>query len=189
MRRVVTAVLPVPAAAAVYGWASWSFAGSSAPSGAPALVGGVVLVLGGCAAYFVLVGGAGGFFGALLLSLGMLLAVAAADQAAERPAAVTCAVREVHTKVQGSAGDGAPPERTVYRLVLGCPGGYPAELKEDRAVAAVGARVRVAYDPAHRVSPELEGETAPWKAAAWAAALIALSATIAWAKRGPAREA
>ncbi|THA56558.1 hypothetical protein [Streptomyces sp. A1136] len=83
----------------------------------------------------------------------MLLAVAAADQAAERPAAATCAVREVHTKVRGSAGDGAPPERTVYRFVLGCPGGYPAELKEDRAVAAVGARIRVAYDPAHRVSP------------------------------------
>ncbi|MGW7103422.1 hypothetical protein [Streptomyces sp. NPDC054838] len=189
VRRVGTAVLPVPAAAAGYGWASWCFAGSSAPTGAVALVGGAALVLGACAAYFVLVGGSGGFFGALLLALGMLLAVAAADQAARRPAVAVCAVREVHTKVQGSAGEGAPPERTVYRFALGCPGGYPAELKEDRAVAAVGEEVRVAYDPGRRVSPELEGATTPSKAASWAAALVALSMTIAWAKRAPAREA
>ncbi|MFC6982321.1 hypothetical protein [Streptomyces cirratus] len=173
------------AAGGVYGWASWCYGASSAPSGAVALVGGAVLVLGSCAAYFVLVGGSGGFFGGLLLSLGMLLTVAAADQAAARPATATCAVREVHTKVQQSAGDGAPPARTVYRFALGCPGGYPAELKEDRAVAAVGEEIRVAYDPAHRVSAELEGRTAPWKPAAWAAALLALSATIAWAKRAP----
>lgn len=62
---------------------SWCFAGSSAPTGVPALVnvttlvGGVVLLLGGCAAYFVLVAGTG----VLLLSLRMLLAVAAACQA------------------------------------------------------------------------------------------------------------
>ncbi|MEU6890333.1 hypothetical protein ABZ934_00760 [Streptomyces sp. NPDC046557] len=188
IRRVGTALLPVAAAAAVYGWASWCFAGSSAPSGAFAVVGGAVLILLACAAYCVLVGATGGFFGALTLSLGTLLVVAAADQAAERPAVARCAVREVHTKVQSSAGEGAPPERTVYRFVLGCPRGYPAELKEDRAVAAVGQEIRVAYDPARRVSPESEGETAPWKAASWAAVLLALSVTIAWAKRAPDRE-
>lgn len=185
VRRAGTAVLPWVAAGGVYGWASWCYGGSSAPSGAVALVGGAVLVLGCCAAYAVLVGGSGGFFGALLLSLGMLLTVAAADQAAARPATATCAVREVHTKVQHSAGEGAPPTRTVYRFVLGCPGGYPAELKEDRAVAEVGDRVEVAYDPAQRVSAELEGRTTPWKPAAWAAALLGLSTVIAWAKRAP----
>ncbi|MEU7062362.1 DUF3592 domain-containing protein [Streptomyces sp. NPDC046161] len=185
VRRAGTALLPWGAAGGVYGWASWCYGGSSAPSGAVALVGGAVLVLACCAVYGVLVGGTGGFFGALLLSLGMLLTVAAADQAASRPATATCAVREVHTKVQHSSGEGAPPTRTVYRFVLGCPDGYPAELKEDRAVAAVGDEVKVAYDPARRVSAELEGRTTPWKSAAWAAALLALSMTVAWAKQAP----
>ncbi|MFB0629729.1 hypothetical protein [Streptomyces sp. AB3(2024)] len=186
--RLATVALPGLAAGAVYAGASWCYAASSAPSGAVAVVGGAVLILGVCTAYSVLVGGAGGLFGALLLSLGLLLAVAAADQAAARTAAATCAVREVHIRVQDSAGEGAPPTRTVYRLVLDCPGGYPAELKEDRPVAARGERIRVAFDPAHRVSPELEGRTRPWKAGLWSAALIGLSTVIAWAKRRPYRE-
>ncbi|MFD8981466.1 hypothetical protein [Streptomyces sp. NPDC059564] len=185
MRRLGTAVLPWLAAGAVYGWAAWCFGGSSAPPGAVALVGGAVLLLGGCAAYFVLVGGTGGFFGALLLSLGLLLAVAAADQAASRPEVAVCPVREVHTKAEHSSGEGAPPTRTVYRFVLDCPGGYPAELKEGRAVAEKGARIRVAYDPRHRVSPELEGRTTPWTATLWAAALLILGTAIAWLKGSP----
>ncbi|MFJ4318027.1 hypothetical protein ACIP46_22520 [Streptomyces lavendulae] len=183
--RTAAVALPGLAAGAVYGWASWCFAGSSAPSGAVALAGGAVLVLGVCAAYSVLVGGTGGLFGALLLALGLLLAVAAADQAAARTAAATCAVREVRTRIQSSAGEGAPPNRTVYRFELDCPGGYPAELKEDRPVAERGQRIRVAFDPAHRVSPELQGRTRPWKAGLWGAALLGLSTVIAWAKRRP----
>lgn len=185
IRRLGTAALPWLAAGAVYGWAAWCYGSSSAPPDAVALVGGAVLLLGGCAVYFALVGGTGGFFGALLLSLGLLLAVTAADQAASRPAVATCGVREVHEKAEHSSGEGAPPTRTVYRFVLDCPGGYPAELKEGRAVAEKGARIQVAYDPRHRVSPELEGRSTPWKAILWAVPLLALGTAIAWLKGSP----
>ncbi|MEU9006768.1 hypothetical protein [Streptomyces sp. NPDC048551] len=185
VRGLGTAALPALAAAAVYGWTAWCFGSSAAPSDTVAVAVGAVLLLGACSGYFALVGGTGGFFGALLLSLGLLLTVTAADQAASRPAVAACAVREVRTKAEDSAGEGSPPTRTVYRLLLDCPGGYPAELKEGRAVAGKGDTVRVAYDPRRRISPELEGRTKPWTAGLWAVPLLALSATIAWLKRGP----
>ncbi|MET9324425.1 hypothetical protein ABZX75_30340 [Streptomyces sp. NPDC003038] len=182
-RRFAGAV-PLVAAAAVSGWAHWCFASSSPPSGVVAVVGGAVLIAGACVAYFVLAGGSGGFFGGLLLGLGLLLTVAAVDQAAARGEVATCVVREVHTKTQYSFGEGAP-EKTLYRLVLRCPGGYPTDLKDDRALAAVGEDVRVAYDPERRVSPAAEGETRPWRAALCAVGLLALSTTIALRRRAP----
>ncbi|MFG2617153.1 hypothetical protein ACGFXC_05980 [Streptomyces sp. NPDC048507] len=182
---LAVAALPAFAAAALYAWTAWCFGSPAAPPDAVAVVGGAVLLLGACSGYFALVGGSGGFFGALLLSLGLLLTVTAADQAASRPAVADCAVREVETKAEHSAGEGSPPTRTVYRLLLDCPDGYPAELKEGRAVAGKGDTVRVAFDPRRRISPEVAGRTTPWTAGLWALALLALSATIAWLKRGP----
>ncbi|MBT2455585.1 DUF3592 domain-containing protein [Streptomyces sp. ISL-86] len=179
----LTAVLPIVAAAAVYGWAHWCLGGRSSPSATVALVGGAVLIAAACLAYFVLVRGNGGFFGALSLGVALLLAVAAADQAAARGEATTCVVREVHSKTSESHGEGAPPARTVYSLDLDCPGGYPTELKDDRPIAPAGAEVRVAYDPDRRVSPAVEGDTSPWKSALWAVLLLAFSTGMAARRR------
>ncbi|MFG2986319.1 hypothetical protein ACGFYQ_34550 [Streptomyces sp. NPDC048258] len=181
----LVAVLPVVAAAAVFGWAHWCYAGPSSPPTPAALAVGTVLLVAACVAYFVRVGGSGGLFGGLLLAVGMLLAVAAADQTAARGAVTTCVVGEVRTKVQDSFGEGAPSGKTVYRLVLRCPGGYPVELKDDRPIASVGEEVRVAYDPRRRVSPAVEGETSPWSAVFWAVLLLALSTVIAARRRAP----
>ncbi|MGW0391232.1 hypothetical protein ACWDYJ_10070 [Streptomyces sp. NPDC003042] len=185
-RRFVAA-LPAVAAVAVYGWAHWCFAGPSSPPVAVAVAGGALLLVGACVAYFVLVAGSGALFGAVLLALGLLLTVASADQASARTEVATCVVREVHDTLQGSYGEGGPPPKTVYRLVLACPGGYPAELKDDRPLAAVGEEVEVAYDPRRRVSPAVEGETAPWKPALFAVLLLALSAVMARGRRPPDR--
>lgn len=180
------AALPVTATVAVFGWAYWCFGGSSAPSATVAMAGGAVLLLASCAGYLLLVGGSsGGLFGTLLLALVLLLTVAAADQAAARGAAATCVVRDVRTTVQPSFGEAGPHAKTVYRLALDCPGGYPDELKGDRPVAAPGAEVRVAYDPRRRVAPEVEGTTSPWRAATWALILLALSTVIAGSRRAP----
>ncbi|KOY54921.1 hypothetical protein ADK59_27990 [Streptomyces sp. XY332] len=184
MRRLV-ALVPVMAAAALYAWAHWCYGGTSAPSGTVALAGGAVLVVGASAAYFVMVRGSGSLFGALFLALGLLLTVTAADQAASRGEVALCVVRDVQAKVQGSAGEGAPAEKTVYRHVLDCPGGYPDELGDDRRIADTGAEVRVAYDARHRASPALEGENSPWTAGSWALALLATSTLLAAAGRGP----
>ncbi|MFJ6798007.1 hypothetical protein [Streptomyces sp. NPDC091268] len=176
-------VLPALAAALLFAWACWCYGASPPVATAPAVaVGGAVLV-GACAAYSVLVGGSGGLFGALFLALGLLLTVTAADQAASRGSTATCVVGEVHTKVEHSAGEGSPGPKKVYRLVLRCPGGYPAELKEDRPVAAAGEEVRVAYDPRRRVAPAVEGGASPWAAAVCAVLLLALCTVIASAKR------
>ncbi|MFD4240365.1 hypothetical protein ACFWP3_01915 [Streptomyces sp. NPDC058525] len=178
-KRRLAAGLPAVAAAVVYGWTHWCFAGPASPPTAVAWLGAVVLLVGACVAYRRLVGVRASIFGGLLLALGLLLTVTAAEQTASRPATATCAVREVHTRLQGSLGEGAPPGKTVYRLTLDCPGGYPGELKDDQAVAAVGEQVRVAYDPRRRASPALEGETSPWRAAVCAVLLLALSTVIA----------
>lgn len=182
---VAAAALPVLATVAVFGWAYWCFGGATAPSATVAVVGGAVLILAACAGYALFVGGSGGLFGALVLALGLLLTVGAADRVASRGAVATCVVRDVRTSVQHSVGEGAPAPKTVYRLALDCPGGQPGELKGDRAVA-VGAEVRVAYDPRHRVAPEFDGTTSPWRAASWALMLLALSTVIAGSKRAAA---
>ncbi|MFD3543053.1 hypothetical protein ACFWUQ_26650 [Streptomyces sp. NPDC058662] len=179
------AAVPVAAAAAVYGWAHWSL-GASGPATAVAVTGGILLLAAACAAYAVLAGGgSGGFFGALILAVALLLTVAAADQAASRTAAATCVVTTLHTTVQSPPGDAAPPAKTVYRLELRCPGGYPTELKDDRPHAAAGHRIQVAYDPARKVAPAVAGTTTPWRAGLWAAALLLLSTVIALNSRRP----
>ncbi|MEV6734862.1 MULTISPECIES: hypothetical protein [unclassified Streptomyces] len=181
----LAALVPVAAAAAVYAWAHWCYGGTSAPSGTVALAGGAVLVIGGSVAYFALVRGSGSLFGALFMALGLLLTVTAADQAASRGEVALCVVRDVQARVQGSAGEGAPAEKTVYRHVLNCPGGYPDELGDDRRIAAAGAELRVAYDSRHRVSPAPEGANSPWTAGLWAVALLAMSTLLAAVGRGP----
>ncbi|MFD7097383.1 hypothetical protein [Streptomyces xanthophaeus] len=185
--RWACTALPAVAAAAVSGWAAWCFAGSAPPPAAVAFAGGAVLLAAACTAYWFLVGGPGGFFGALLLAMGLLLAVTAVEQATARAEVADCVVGQVRTEVQGSFGEGAPSGKTVYRFALRCPGGYPAELKDDRPVAAEGEAVRVAYDPGRRASPALEGGTAPWPAALSALLLLGLGTVIARvASRAPA---
>ncbi|MFF4850766.1 hypothetical protein [Streptomyces sp. NPDC001194] len=181
------ALVPVVAAAALYGWAHWCYAGASAPSAAVALAGGAVLIVGAAVLYFVCVGGSRSLFGALFLALGLLLTVAATDQAASRAEVAPCVVREVREQKTSSAGEGLPGERTVYRHVLNCPGGYPDELTDGRRLASAGGEVRVAYDPRRRVSPAAEGAGSPWAAGLGAVVLLALSALVAAA--GPFRDA
>ncbi|MFI8262528.1 hypothetical protein [Streptomyces sp. NPDC085665] len=183
----LAALVPVVAAAALYGWAHWCYAGASAPSGTVALAGGAVLILGAAVFYFVCVGGSRSLFGALFLALGLLLTVAATDQAASRAEVAPCVVREVQEQKTSSAGEGLPGERIVYRHVLNCPGGYPAELTDGRRLAAAGGEIRVAYDPRRRVSPAAEGASSPWAAGLGAVVLLALSALVAAA--GPFRDA
>lgn len=183
--RRLAAPLPVVAALAVYAWAHWCYAGTTPPSGAVAVAVGAVLVVGAPVAYFALVGGSGALFGALFLTLGLLLTVATADQAAVRGESATCVVRDVRTTVQTSMGEGGPAEKTLYRHVLDCPGGYPDEIGDDRRIASVGAEIRVAYDSRHRASPAVDGENSPWTAASCALALLAMSTALAAVRRGP----
>ncbi|MEU9233732.1 hypothetical protein [Streptomyces subrutilus] len=184
----LAAGLPAVAAAVVYGWAHWCFAGPDSPPTAVAWAGAVVLLVAACAVYAVAVGGSGSVFGGLLLAMGLLLTVAAADQTAARPESATCVVRGVDSRLQPSLGEGAPPTKTVYRLALDCPGGYPDELKDDRAVAEAGQEVRVAYDPRRRASPALAGTASPWRAVGWAALLLAVSTVIAGRRGAPDQE-
>ncbi|MER6775844.1 MULTISPECIES: hypothetical protein [unclassified Streptomyces] len=182
----LAALVPVASAAALYGWARWCYAGASAPSGTVALAGGAVLIVGASVLYFVCVGGSRSLFGALFLALGLLLTMAATDQAASRAEVAPCVVREVQERKTSSAGEGLPGERIVYRHVLDCPGGYPDELTDGRRLAAAGGEIRVAYDPRHRVSPAPEGGSSPRAAGLGAVVLLALSALVAAA--GPFRD-
>ncbi|MFK0232643.1 hypothetical protein [Streptomyces vinaceus] len=181
----LAALVPVVAAAAVYGWARWCYAAASPPSATVALVGGAALVVGAPVVYFVCVRGSRSLFGALLLALGLLLTVTATDQAASRAEVAACVVREVKEQVN-LGGEGLPAERTTYRHLLNCPGGYPDELTDGRRLAARGGEVRVAYDPRHRVSPAPEGTGASWTAALGAVVLLVLSTLVAAA--GPFRD-
>ncbi|MFF1921352.1 hypothetical protein ACFVW8_12365 [Streptomyces sp. NPDC058221] len=167
------------AAVSVYGWAHWCFAGPAAPPAGLAVAGGALLVAGTSAAYFALVSGSRGLFGALFLAAGLLACAAVADRATARGEVATCAVRDVRTEHLASYGEGGPPGATVYRLALRCPGGYPTLLKANRALAPVGGTVRVAYDREHRVSPAPEGGTSPWRPALWAATLLAAGTALA----------
>ncbi|GAA0288728.1 hypothetical protein GCM10010302_28850 [Streptomyces polychromogenes] len=182
--RAAVAVLPVAAAALVYVWARWCFGGSAPPPSSLALAGGAVLVLGAAVAYFVPVRGAGGLFGALFLALGLLSTVAVVEGTAARGETATCTVREVRTKAEPSFGEGGA-DRTVYRLELDCPGGYPDELKDAPASFSRGARVRVAYDARRRLSPVLAGDGSPWKPALTAVLLLGLSTLLAARRRLP----
>lgn len=184
--RVAGAALVVIAAVVVYGWARWCFGGTSAPSTTVAVGVGAILVVGAGAGYLRLVGGNAGVFGAILLALGLLTAVALADRTAVRGEVADCVVSEVHEKTEGSSGEGGPTPRTVYRHVVSCPGGYPSELKDDRQLAPKGGRIRVAYDPGRRVSPEPEGARPPW--APLLLALGLLGGATALAAHRPARQ-
>ncbi|MEU8437936.1 hypothetical protein AB0F18_34580 [Streptomyces sp. NPDC029216] len=176
--RWLGAAVPAVAAVLVYAWARWCFGGSEAPSATVALVGGAALVLGAAAVYLLPVRGAGGLFGALFLALGLLSIVVAVEQTAVRGEVAVCVVREVHTKVEPSFGEGAT-EKTVHRLALDCPGGYPDELKDAPPSVSRGAELRIAYDAGRRVSPAVAGATSPWKPALSALLLLGLSTVLA----------
>ncbi|MEV7525126.1 hypothetical protein [Streptomyces sp. NPDC091371] len=175
------AALPGAAAAAVLAWTYWCFTAPSAPSTTVAVTGVAVLLLAACAVYFVRVGGSGGFFGTLFLGLGLLATVATADQTAARGEVAACVVREVRATDQHSVGEG-PAEKTLYRLGLDCPGGYPTEVK-DGPEAAVGAEIRVTYDPDRRVDPSVEGGTSPWTTGLSALLLLAAATGLAGRRR------
>lgn len=184
--RTAGAVFVVITASVVYGWAWWSLGGAAAPSMTVAVVVGAVMLVAAGVGYLRLVPGSAGVFGAIFLVLGLLTLVALGDRTAVRGAVADCVVSEVHEKTQVSSGEGAPPPRTVYRHVLSCPDGYPSELKGDRRLAPQGGRIRVAYDPGRRVSPEVEGSGTPW--APLLLALGLLGASVALAGRRPAAQ-
>jgi hypothetical protein len=176
--RWIAVLLPGLAALGVYQWAEWCFAGEDAPSGTVAVAVGAGAILVASAAFLLLVGGAGGFFGALMLAFGLLLTVAATDQATARGEVAACVVRKTESKIQTSFGEGVP-DRTLYRHLLDCPGGYPAELADDHRLAPDGGEIRVAFDPRRRVSPAVEGDTRPWTAGLLAAFFLAFSTALA----------
>ncbi|MFH9722196.1 hypothetical protein ACH4M4_04425 [Streptomyces sp. NPDC017254] len=168
------AVLPAVCAVAVYAWSAWSFGSASAPSTTVAVSVGGAVILGAAVAYYLLVDGVMGLWGALALVGALLLTVAVADRTASRGAVADCAVVKVHEERHVSVGEGGG-ERTVYRHTLRCPGGYPAELSEDRRVAPDGGEVRVAYDPRRRVAPAVEGSAPPWGQGFLAVLLLAVA--------------
>lgn len=183
-RRSAVAALPAAAAALVCAWTRWCSVGAAPPSPTVAVAGGAVLVLGASLTYAVSVRGAGGLFGALFLALGLLSTVVATERTAARAETATCVVREVHAETEASFGEGGA-ERTVYRLALDCPGGYPTELKDAPSPLSRGAEVRIAHDPRRRLSPVPAGAAAPWKPALSALLLLALATAPAANRRRP----
>ncbi|KOV65522.1 hypothetical protein [Streptomyces sp. MMG1121] len=183
--RWLAAALPGAAAAALYAWAHWCLVSASAPSTGVAVVAGAVLVGCACAVYFALVSGSGGLFGALFLAIGPLMVAATADQLVQRTASATCVVRAVHDrKIAAFGEDGIA--KTVYRLALDCPGGYPTEINSDRRIASEGRRVHVAYDPRHRVAPIAGEPNTPWKPGVGAVVLLLAATAFAARRRVPA---
>ncbi|MFD3533437.1 hypothetical protein [Streptomyces sp. NPDC058664] len=179
-RRARAAVfLPAACAVALAVWAAWCFGGASAPSTTVAVsVGGAAILVAGVA-YFLLVTGNPGFFGALALACGLLLTAAAVDQAAARGEVAECVVVKVTGEHHEAIVDGGL-DTTLYHHTLRCPGGYPSTLAEDRRVAPDGGTVRVAFDPRRRVDPALEGSNSPWLPAFLA--VLALAAATAGAR-------
>ncbi|MEV7370246.1 hypothetical protein AB0O51_05090 [Streptomyces sp. NPDC090301] len=165
-------LLPAVCAVALLAWSAWSFGGASAPSTTVAVSVGGAAVLAAAVAYYLLVDGVAGLWGALALVGALLLTVATADQWASRGAVADCVVVKVHEERHVSVGEGGG-ERTVYRHTLRCPGGYPSALSEDHRIAKDGGEVRVAYDPRRRVAPAVEGSSPPWGQAVFAVLLLA----------------
>ncbi|MFF1506069.1 hypothetical protein [Streptomyces sp. NPDC058326] len=164
--------LPAACAAALYAWSAWCFGSESAPSTTVAVSVGGAAILAAAVAYFLLVDGAMGLFGALALVGGLLLTVATADQAASRGAVAECVVVKVRAEERTSVGEGGATT-VVYHHTLRCPGGYPSTVTEDHRAAEDGGEVRVAYDPRRRVAPALEGSTSPLRQAVLAVLLLA----------------
>ncbi|QES06158.1 hypothetical protein DEJ44_11330 [Streptomyces venezuelae] len=172
-------ILPAACTVAVYAWAVWCFGSPAAPSTTVAVAVGAAAILVAAVAYYLLVDGVVGFWGALALTGGLLLAVASADQSAGRSAVADCVVVRVWAETRESFGEGGA-EKTLHHHTLRCPGGYPATLAEDRRVAPDGGTVRVAYDPRRRVGPAVEGSTSPWRPALLAVPLLAAATAGAW---------
>ncbi|MFF3836332.1 hypothetical protein [Streptomyces sp. NPDC001930] len=172
MGRWVATLLPAFCAVAVYAWSAWSFGSTSAPSTTVAVSVGGAAVLVSAVAYYLLVDGVMGLWGALALVGALLLTVATADQWASRGAVAECVVVKVHEEKHVSVGEGGG-ERTVYRHTLRCPGGYPSALAENHRLAPDGGDVRVAYDPRRRVAPAVAGSSPPWGQAVFAVLLLA----------------
>lgn len=154
-------VLPATCAVALAVWAAWCFGGASAPSTAVAVAVGGAVVLAAGVAYFLLVTGNLGFFGAVSLAGGLLLTAAATDQAAARGEVAECVVVKVVGEHREAIFDGGL-DTTLHHHALRCPGGYPSTLAEDRRLAPDGGTIRVAYDPRRRVDPAVEGSHSPW---------------------------
>ena len=172
--------LPATCALALAAWAAWCFGSASAPSTAVAVSVGGAAVLAAGVAYFLLVTGNAGFFGALALGGGLLLTAAAADQAAARGEVAECVVVKVIGEHKEAIFDGGL-DTTLYHHTLRCPGGYPSTLAEDRRLAPDGGTIRVAYDPRRRVDPAMEGSSSPWLPGFLA--VIALTAATVGARR------
>ncbi|MFE7546804.1 hypothetical protein [Streptomyces gardneri] len=180
-RRARAAVfLPAACAVALAVWSVWCFGGASAPSTTVAVSVGGAAVLAAGVAYFLLVTGNAGFFGALSLVAGMLLTAAAADQSAARSEVAECVVVKVFGEHKEAIVDGGL-DTTLYHHTLRCPGGYPSTMARDRRLAPDGGTIRVAYDPRRRVNPAVEGANSPWLPGFLA--VVTLAAATAGARR------
>ncbi|SED35656.1 hypothetical protein [Streptomyces sp. TLI_105] len=183
------ATLPALCAVALYAWSAWSFGGATSPSTTVAVSVGGAAVLAAGVAYYLLVDGVAGLFGALALVAALLLTVTVADRTAARGAVADCVVVKVREEESSSVGEGGGT-RTRYVHTLRCPGGYPSSLSEARRLAPDGGEVRVAYDPRRRVAPAVEGSRVPWGQGVLAVLLLAAATAGArrfsrWSRSGP----
>ncbi|WP_151771896.1 hypothetical protein [Streptomyces abyssomicinicus] len=189
IRRWVAVATPPVAAAAVHGWAYWFFRASGLPL-AVGVGGGCVLMFGAWILYRSLVDGTGRFFGSVLTMIALLATAAAAQHSTPRAETATCRVLTVAADAQPSWGDGpAAPSR--HSLTLECPGGYPGKVVTGRGGEDIGTgdTVRVSYDVHRRVSPQLEGEPAPWITLSLALLLLGLASLLArHGVRAPSQE-
>ncbi|MEU7111959.1 hypothetical protein [Streptomyces sp. NPDC046182] len=169
-------VVPLGAGALLYLWADWSLRGSATPTGVAVLVG--LAILGAAlVAHNALFREGGGCLAALLILAGLAAVWVEVRDSSTRSEVVSCVVvGKVGVTHHPTFGEGAPEPKRLFHHTVDCPGGYPAEFTAETRAASEGGRIRIAYDPTHRLDPVLASENVPRGSPVIPAVLLALSA-------------
>ncbi|MFF0554513.1 hypothetical protein ACH4ZU_15585 [Streptomyces sp. NPDC020472] len=183
MRKAVSyaGALLVPAVAGTLLW-WWADRSLRSPHGLPAVLalgGGLLLTAAALLAHNALFREGGGVAAAVLILAGLTAVWVEARDSAVRGAVADCVVvGEVRVTHHPTFGEGAPPAKTLYHHTLDCVGGRPTEFSAEERIAEPGGRVRIAYDPDHRMDPVLARDNEPHGSPVIPASLLVLSAAL-----------
>ncbi|MFE0647811.1 hypothetical protein ACFVZH_04350 [Streptomyces sp. NPDC059534] len=172
-------LVPAVAGALLWRWADWSL---RSPHGLPtalAVAGGLALTAVALLAHNALFREGGSIAAAVLIVAGLTAVWVEARDSAVRGAVADCVVvGKARVTHHPTFGEGAPAAKTLYHHTLDCVGGYPTEFSAEERIAEPGGAVRIAYDPAHRMDPVLEGRNKAHGSPVVPTSLLALSAAL-----------
>ncbi|MFI8822447.1 hypothetical protein [Streptomyces sp. NPDC053431] len=172
-------LVPAGAGVLLHLWAGWSMRSPVRVPTALALLAGLALTGLALFAHNALFREGGSVVAVVLLVAGLGAVWVEARDSRIRAEVAECVITgKARATFHPTFGEGAPSEKWLYHHPLDCDGGYPSEFTAERRVGDAGRKVRIAYDPAHRMDPVLAEDNVSHGSLAVPSVLLTLCAAL-----------